>query len=590
MDRRLLDLYLKVYMREFVSKPQPCNDGLDLYTLNRLLDEERITEVYFICTQHCQGLANFTKPLFFLEARVLVEMDHQAKPMNMNNRWSKALSQHLGWLYNKTDKEHVDALDLDAKSRLIPESNRLHKAMLLGWKRVDTPSLSGTYLHEVNSKQMFEVVSNRLLKIPSEFEVFTSGRIVHKRLPFISSTPDCIVGLNEEKTRRVMCPRTRITVFPLGEEESEPVKAFRRLYAPKAVMELKTFHTHAVSSEYIQDIKAAINTGDESCIEAKLESVLERLFQSNRKMAHYDHVRNQPTIFLKQTHFVTTKKMRNTMTTRGCRYPIQNIPFMNLGNPDKYDTNLGVPVEHLCCDPNNLGPAIMMVYDVDSPDNQMIYCHRWMRTPVVLTPQSQYAMQMLEQFIVVADSNSACTAVFIGMFKAYKVQSTSRSIADDHLSHNRYGIGIAFTVNFPLEMRLAMERGMVDQLYKQVFTEYVSEESIKRKQNEYCINKDLVDKHRQSEQSSVMLIPEDTMDTGPTVCDVWGEDDCSVSDTECLEMCDIAIDRELESQYYTLSKSNPASYFGDAGDPAGLLSTNNEIMENAWRNIEEIRL
>lgn len=304
----------------------------------------------------------------------------------------------------------------------------------------------------------------------------------------------------------------------------------RAVYGPRAIMEMKTYHSLHVSSDRIDYIM------DEMIVNAKertrrLIDTINLLFIANHKMpVSFQNSRTKMWLnryaysghkgFLKSTAFIDRENYEAYVQRSAI--PVDVLPFMNNAGvnlePGYRNT---IPLSDTSIHPDNIGRAVAIIYDVNFPHSVVLHREYWEKSPIILMPQCEISMQMLEQCIVVGDQNSDCKSIYVAVFKAEKQNAVNVPKQFRTFRHaNRPGIVFAMEVNFPVPMRKCMERSMVNEVLRNwlfqhdEYRQYVkrSESIVKDIQDALCLNETMFEEKRLPDLSYILADPFSTED------------------------------------------------------------------------------
>lgn len=477
-----------IVVREFIAEPAVCNQNIDKFQIETLLNNGRPLEAYFICTKENQGFANYTKSVVFLDPKALL---HSHKRDVLHNLWTHKLeNDHCGWIshpYN-SDKELYRHIKMKMTENCIAKSNEVTNDTYANLACTDSYMLSGTYLHEVLAPEnLFPLLMDHFFKthLDKKPTCHVSGRVPCWRFPVVGSTPDGIISTIQDETEfaaklmsdvdfkvKTLADGKNVTAHLIDDEQvlfgaadtnHTKFSGNRKSCSDHVlgIVELKTYGKPYISSVDVAEIGKHVD--DWQSMSTYLQTVLDRCFIEAKKLpsspAQGTRRKFSP-IFNKNNCFAKRVDLGNQYNG-SILYPKKNYPLFYMD-----EKNVDYGYVHYTEVFQEQPRAVCFVFDVDKEENELLYTHVWdIKTteppPYLLVPHAEVTRQMLDQKF--AMDRPGITSIYVGLVKAWRADSCA-PLDRKWTTKNRLGIAYCLQINFNDEDVEAVGKRLLEQL------------------------------------------------------------------------------------------------------------------------------
>lgn len=278
----------------------------------------------------------------------------------------------------------------------------------------------------------------------SELDTFIPGRIVSVKLPYLASTPDFCVSVNEDKFQQ----------FYKMVMNRSPISHEMKIFAPYFWVEIKTLQKLTVDYRQLENLYLLIdktnaiscdNNMNESLLtKCKFESVdiLTHIFMEAEWMFDENNIKKTPVDILMQRktllvsqHFAEKCKLEK----------INKNKLKHLFNSETSSVKK-VPILPMI----QSGRGWIFVYQKKGSADKCIFSLMFNTAPFILGPTSPFYVQILEQMCCVQYLNSNATFLFIAIMK--------HTPTKDDADVNRPCLAYAYEVLIPDCVRLQYEK------------------------------------------------------------------------------------------------------------------------------------
>jgi hypothetical protein len=387
------------------------------------LQNDNILEAYFKLTQINQMVANRTRNWFFPQFRHLISLCEPGR----HTKWLESFKKPDLIEWWKINGEEVEKQLLTRLSNCVDSPDNGIGININKCQMSNKPMIKGTLLHEIYHKSICHSCIDAFQWTNDDktsLTVLKSGRMISPVLPYIACTPDALVLRNMNKF-------------------------FTDLKNPKIVsnnvvmtLELKTKFTQHVSFE---EHKMALEN-PEYALQIFIEKLytMELLFNEN-DIIDYNNLemtinckkrksKTQPISyaflskkysFMRQDHFeaiCVTNKQNRKVTSK-------ILPNLVLNkNTNDLTKHNALPDECNLSDIVSTGMGCLMIFNHE--ENEIVE-YRMKKSPIILTLNSDYFNQTLEQHLVCCGYSNDSKAIFaLGIC----LESSSKNIQEPKIS------------------------------------------------------------------------------------------------------------------------------------------------------------
>lgn len=498
---------LRLAVLQFVSKPTEYNQNIDRHEIMDFCNANRVWRAYHAVTLVNQGFCNWTKNIMFIEGREVLRHAESSKasvePSTLTKTWEKML-QIQTWL-KCTNPESLeagmtDAQFLDTMRRKIEDEcdtecrkvvNRINNESIL---TNDAPT-AGNYFHAIAFDRLFGPVVDHLIDNYYNRQLYCHlpGRYLNKSLMMMTSTPDADISYIADPVEHMnkmnaaiddklnaMCYEHTSHVGGNiedelfgGDDDSSETQAESSMLSSDTIppsigiIELKTFSNPSISK---YEVNSVMQCKTESQRKRNLLQLLENKLTFCGKMpGNVKPWRSVANAFNKTNHFVAARDMgkagKKTDLYPHLRYPVC-LEMPNDDDPDDYSnikrTVSGsspwyeiFPRQH---------KAVCFLFNVNSVENEIILTEVFDDgAPILLVPQSTFAMQMLEQTTVMGVQKPGMQSIYVALIKAEKENLHETQPQERWRATNRMGLAYAISLTFTKEVVKNMERLLREQ-------------------------------------------------------------------------------------------------------------------------------
>ena len=404
----LKHIQIKDALAKYLHKGVPIHS----FIVEEDIENDNILAAYFKLTQMNQMVANLTRKFFFPEFRHLISLyENRNQQQGRHGKWVKAFQKIWVEWWSKNAEEVEKQLSVlisyDVCSLQHVTGININKCL-----QSDAAMVKGTFLHEIYHKSICHSCIDAFQwktdnKIP--LSVMKGGRMLSPTFPYVACTPDSLVlknvdmfwrNLKDPKTvddtNNILMTlelKTKFTQYVTHREHKSALKN------PKQALQIFTEKLHLIKVLFNEnDLK------DYDNLEMKIDSIKRKTKTQPLNYAFLS--KKYP--FMIQDHFDAIcknaiKNKKRKVTSKVLPNLVLNEKTNNLSRHNTLadECNLSDLVSN--------GMGCLMIFDHQK--NEIVE-YRMKRAPFILTLNSDYFNQTLEQHLVSHGYSNNSKAIF----------------------------------------------------------------------------------------------------------------------------------------------------------------------------------